>query len=102
MAIDIVAVNSLLSIPKRGGSNASILYEVPGQKGNEGRQKDNHEKWQAGNSGRVPCVRNQDVQNWQELDLLLTEPNRTQKGWIFPVSGSPALLFYESHLIRFC
>jgi hypothetical protein len=37
MAIDTVAVNSLLSVPKRGGSNASILYEVPCQKGNEGR-----------------------------------------------------------------
>jgi hypothetical protein len=35
MAIDTVLVNSLLAIPKRGGSNASILYEVPCQKGNE-------------------------------------------------------------------
>ena len=36
MAIDTIGLNSLLSIPKRGGSNASILYEVPCQKGNEG------------------------------------------------------------------
>jgi len=36
MAIDTVAVNSLLSVPKRGGLNASILYEVPCQKRNEG------------------------------------------------------------------
>jgi hypothetical protein len=36
MAIDTVIANSLLSVPKRGGLNASILYEVPGQKGNEG------------------------------------------------------------------
>jgi hypothetical protein len=96
IAIDTMAVNSLLSIPKRGGSNASILYEVPGQKGNEGHQKDNHEKWQAGNSGCVPCVWNQDVQNWQ-VDLLLKESNRTREGWISP-TGSPALLFYESYL----
>jgi hypothetical protein len=28
MAIDTIGLNSLLSIPKRGGSNAGILHEM--------------------------------------------------------------------------
>jgi len=32
----------------------SILCEMQGQKGNEGYQEYNHEKWEAGNSRGVP------------------------------------------------
>ena len=42
-------------------TNASILYEVPCQKGDEGCQEHNHEEWQAGNTGCVPYMRHQDV-----------------------------------------
>jgi hypothetical protein len=34
--------------------DASILYEMPDQEGNEERQGHNHEEWQAGNSGCLP------------------------------------------------
>jgi len=66
--------NSLLFHTKKEGRiNASILYEVPRQEGNEGCQGDNHEEWKAGNTGRVPCMWDQDVQNWEELKLILRE-----------------------------
>ena len=71
MAIDTVVANSLISAQKEGGPNASILYEVSHQAGNEGHQKHNHEKWQTSNPGRVPGVRNQNVQDWKELELAL-------------------------------
>ena len=61
MAIDTAGANSLLSVQKEGGSDASILYEVPYQAGDEEYQKYNHEKWQASNPGRLPGVRDKDV-----------------------------------------
>jgi hypothetical protein len=55
---------------KKGGiANASILYEVPHQAGNEGHQKHNYEKWKASNPRHVPGVRDKDVQNRKELEL---------------------------------
>jgi hypothetical protein len=60
MAIDTIGANSLLSA-KRRRSNASILYEVPHQAGDEEYQKYNHEKWQASNPRRVHGVRDKDV-----------------------------------------
>jgi hypothetical protein len=79
MAIDTVAINSLLSVPKRGGSNASILYEMSQDEGDEEYQGDNHEESQASNPRSVPCVWNKDVQDRQELGRLchsLTELKR--------------------------
>ena len=68
--------NVLLSIQnKKGGvPNASILYEVPCQKGNERRQGHNDEEWQAGDPGCVPHMRNQDVPNREELRLISCKP----------------------------
>jgi hypothetical protein len=70
MAIDTVAINSLLSVPKRGGANASILYEMSQDEGDEEYQGDNHEKSQASNPRRVPCVWHKDVQDRKELSQL--------------------------------
>ena len=50
--------------------NASILYEVPSQKRNEGHQEHNYEEWQAGDSGCLPCMWNQDVQDRKESKLV--------------------------------
>jgi hypothetical protein len=63
VAVDTVAINSLLSVTKRGGSNASILYEMPCQKRNEEHQKHNHEEPQAGYSRRMSRMWHEDVQN---------------------------------------
>jgi len=42
-----------LSLPVQKGEecDARLLREVPGEEGDEGRQGDNHEKWQACNTG---------------------------------------------------
>ena len=57
---------------KKGGvDNASILYEVPYQAGNEGHQKHNYEEWKAGNPRSVPSVWNKDVQDREKLNLVL-------------------------------
>jgi len=57
---------------KKGGEpNASVLYEMQGQERNEGCQEHNHEEWQAGDSGCVSRVRNQDVQDREELRQIL-------------------------------
>jgi len=47
--------------------DASILYEVPCQKGDEERQEHNHEERQAGNTGCMPNMRHQDVPNREEI-----------------------------------
>ena len=52
-------------------ANASILHEVPRQEGNEGCQEHNYEKWQASNSGCMPRMWDQDVQDRKELRLTL-------------------------------
>ena len=49
---------------QRRAINASVLYEVPYKEGNEGRKGNNHEERQAGGSGNLPGLRNQDVQDW--------------------------------------
>ena len=66
-AVDILVDNALLSIQKGRWTNASILHEMPYQKGNERRQGHNHEEWETGNPRRVSRVRHQDVQNREEL-----------------------------------
>ena len=42
---------------KGGKFNASILCEMSSQKRDEGCQKYNYEEWQAGDSRRVPQMR---------------------------------------------
>jgi len=64
-------VNSLLCIPRKGGPNASILYEVPCQERNQGPQKNHNEERQTGNSRRLPDLRHKSIQNRLELGLLL-------------------------------
>ncbi len=59
--------------------NASILYEMPHQAGNEGCQGDNHEEWSAGNTGGLSRVWDKDVQDREELKPILRVscfPNR--------------------------
>jgi len=57
---------------KKGGkANASILYEMPHQEGDEGCQSYNHEERQAGDSGGMSHVWHQDVQNRKKLRLIL-------------------------------
>jgi hypothetical protein len=52
---------------KEGGNHASLLCEMPHQERNEEPQSHYYEEWQTGNTGRLPGLRHQDVQNRQEL-----------------------------------
>ena len=69
--VDIPPGDGLSSIQKGRQTNASILCKVPHKKGNEGYQEHNHEEWEAGNSGCMPDMWHQDVQDRQELKLIL-------------------------------
>lgn len=66
--IDIAHVSILLSLPKKGGSNESILCKVPRQQGNQEPQKHHDEESQARNPGRLSDLRHQGIQNRQGLD----------------------------------
>jgi len=80
---------------KKGGrANASILCEVPHQEGNERRQGYHHEEWQAGDSRRVPCMRDQDVQNRQELALLPTPRDSYWAGYSNYRLSSPLAIYH--------
>jgi hypothetical protein len=70
--VDIPLWNGLFSMEKGRWTNASILYEMSYQEGNERHQGYNNEEWEAGNSRRVPRMRDKDVQDRQELKPLLS------------------------------
>jgi len=73
-AIDIAVTNGLSFIVnvKEEVRDASILYEMPGQEGDEKPKGDYDEERQTSNPRNVPNVRHQDVQNWEELTESLT------------------------------
>ena len=73
-SIDICAVNGLSSMQKWRWVNASLLYEVPGQSGNQGPEIYHDEEQEAGYSGCMPQVRHQGFQNWEGLEPELSEP----------------------------
>jgi hypothetical protein len=64
-------------------SDESVLHEVSLNQGDEEPKEHYNEERQTGNSGNVPSVRHQDVQNWEELGR---EPNLKNllEGWVFP------------------
>jgi len=55
--IDNVKGMSYSSSLEGGGRNASILYEVPDQEGNERCQEHHHEEWEASDPGCVSQLR---------------------------------------------
>ncbi len=44
---------------------------MPYYERNKGCQSHNHEEWQAGNTGSLPCLRHKNVQDRQELGLII-------------------------------
>ena len=46
-----------------GGENAGLLHEVPDEKGHQGPQENHHEERQTGDTGSMPGVWNQAVQD---------------------------------------
>ncbi len=52
-------------------TDASILCEMPHQKGDEGPQGNNYEEWQAGDPGHMSYMWHENVQNRKELGLKL-------------------------------
>ena len=72
------------SYQKGGRPNASVPYEMPRQKADEGRQGHNYEEWKASDSGCVPRMWDQDVQDWKGLIFGITVTGiRTTKGRVF-------------------
>jgi hypothetical protein len=61
---------------------------MPYQKGNKRPKACNYEKREAGNPGDMPLMRNQDVQNREELKLQF----KLMKGWMSPLKVDPAFL----------
>ena len=66
-AIDITGRNVLFFLTKREVINASILCKVSYEERDAESPVHNHEKWQTSNSGCMPNLRNQDVQDWEKL-----------------------------------
>ena len=76
-------MNSLFYYKYKKGrwADASILYEVPCQKRNEGYQEHNYEEPQAGHSRCVSRMWDQDVQNREKLKLILRVAESLE-GWV--------------------
>ena len=68
--VDIPLVNSLFSIQKGRNPNASILYEMPNQEGNEGCSSNNYEERKTSDSGNMPGMQNQNVPHWEGITLI--------------------------------
>ena len=60
----------MLLIKNGGCSDESILHEVSLKQGDEEPKEHNNEERQTSNPRNMPSVWYQDVQDWQELDLL--------------------------------
>ena len=58
-----------------------ILCEVPGKERDQECQGHYDEEWQASDSGRLPGLRHQDVQDWQGIATVKNEVAPTQGGW---------------------
>ncbi len=70
MAIDIVYTDILLSLPKKGRTNASVLCEVPCQKGSQKPEEHRHEEWPTSDPGRLSDLRHQGIPN-RQVELIL-------------------------------
>jgi hypothetical protein len=53
--------------------DASILYEMSCKEGNERCQGDNYEEWEASDSGDMPNLRHEDVQDREELEQIFID-----------------------------
>jgi hypothetical protein len=53
---------------------------MPSQEGNEKSTEHKDEEWQAGDPGRLPDMRHQDLPHREELKLLF-ESIKYQRGW---------------------
>ena len=61
------------SVNKLGGEpNASILYEMSYQEGNERSQKHNHEERETSDTRRLPLMRDKNVPDREELIEFIT------------------------------
>ena len=59
---------SFAKVKERSVSHASVLYEVPHEGGDQEPEVDQDEERQARDSGRLPEVRHQSVQNRQRVE----------------------------------
>ena len=59
---------------------ASILCQMSNQARNERPQADYYEEWKARNPGNMPSLRDQDVQDREELEV--SQGKALVKGWI--------------------
>ena len=72
---------TILHSNEKGGAHASLLCEVSIQKGDERRQGHQNEEWQAGDPRHLPDLRDEDVQDWESLELTADSDRYYRKGW---------------------
>ena len=85
---------------KKEAKDASILCEMPSQKGNEGCQEHNYEEWQTGNSRHMSHMRNENVQNRKKLRGDQTRSLPTTEG--ARLNPVPLLVFVIAHCKLSC
>ena len=90
--IDIGHTDTLLSPAKKGGSHASVLYEVPRQERDQEPQEHRHEEQETGNPGRLPDLWHQGVQNRQVGLLSLSRTELRRAGYSHLGVSSPFVL----------
>ena len=80
-SLDLDGSDGLMSERKqeRRFEYAGLLREVPCQEGNKRCQKHHHEERQAGNSGRMPDLWHENVQNRQGLGRLRHSPAQLKR-----------------------
>ena len=49
------------------------------QERSEERQSHNYEEWQTGDSGRLPHLRHQDIQDWESVESIINELATSEK-----------------------
>ena len=70
---------------------------MPSQKRNEGYQEHNYEEWQACDSGYMPRMWKQDVQDRESLKIPVSE---VRKGWVLVMI--PGLFIATTHFKLLC
>jgi hypothetical protein len=66
------------------------------QEGNEKSTEYKNEEWQAGDPGRLPDMRHQDLPHWEELKLLL-ESIKYQRGWSLSYRRPASFIYLTNH-----
>jgi len=84
---------------KKEVENASILCEMPRQKGNERCKSHNYEEREAGNPGRMSRLRHEDVPYREELKLILSSDLITKEAGYLSIKNVQPHCFHRLHQV---